>query len=153
MNKNENNSVQNAEAENGERLYNEKNTAVIASDTYYTDVTLYDANNDPEERYYELFDEDKPKSKIWSVISLVLGMISVALSPLGWVSLILGVAAIAFAIVSRVSLKYFDGMAVAGLILGIFGIVFGIAVIMIEYLIGVGGSGGNGDSAPPMSDM
>ena len=45
------------------------------------------------------------------------------------------VAAIALSIVSRTTLGYFDGMAIAGLILGIFGLIFGIASILMMMLV------------------
>ena len=107
-----------------ENLYNEKNDAIIAPDSYYLDKT--EKNDDGEERYYEVIDDSKPKSKIFSVISLILGVASVLLGFTGWPALILGALAIVFSIVSRVKLGYFDTMGIAGLMLGIFGIVFGM---------------------------
>jgi hypothetical protein len=43
---------------------------------------------------------------------------------------------IAFAVVSRVNLKYFDGMAIAGLIIGIFGLVFSLTVLVSMIIVG-----------------
>lgn len=92
-------------------------------------------NKENEERYYEVFDKDKPKYILWSLISAILGGISVICAFFGWGGLIVGAGAVAFAIVSRVNLKYFDKISVIGLILGIFGMVFGIAVIIIGILV------------------
>ena len=87
---------------NDENLYNEKNDAVIAPDSYYADKT--EKEGDPDERYYEVMDDKKPKSKIFSVISLVFGIISVLLGFLGWPALVIGVLAVTLSVVSRVKL-------------------------------------------------
>ena len=86
-----------------------------------------------EPRYEELFDANAPRSRFLSVASLVLGIISVALSFTGWWVLIIGALAILTALASRKNLKYFDGMSIAGIMLGIFGIVFGLAAIFVVY--------------------
>lgn len=78
----------------------------------------------------------RPKTLGWSLASFVLGIVAVATSAFGWSSLILGIAAIAFAIVSRKVLGYFDGKSLAGLILGIFGGVFGAVMIIYTFTIG-----------------
>lgn len=77
----------------------------------------------------------KPKTMGWSVASLVLGIISVVCCCFGYASLILGVLAIVFSVLSRKSLGYFDGLSIAGLILGIFGLVFGLAVVIGALLV------------------
>ena len=78
----------------------------------------------------------RPKTFGWSVASMVMGIISVVCCALGWTGLILGAAAIAFSIISRRKLGYFDGMSVAGLILGIFGFVFGVSLLIaVNFLI------------------
>ena len=86
-----------------------------------------------EPRYEELFDAAAPRSRFLSVASLVLGIISVALSFTGWWVLIIGALAILASLASRKNLKYFDGMSIAGMMLGIFGMVFGLAVIFVLY--------------------
>lgn len=106
------------------------------TDDYYHEMTSDNSEKkDDEERYYEVFDKDKPKYILWSLISAILGGISVICAFFGWGGLIVGIAAVAFAIVSRVNLKYFDKITIAGLILGIFGMVFGMSVIIIGALI------------------
>lgn len=84
-------------------------------------------------RYEEIFDLNRPKSRGWSVASMVLGIISVVCCCVGWIGFITSVLAIVFAVVSRVNLKYFDGMSIAGLVLGIFGLVMGIMMIWVTY--------------------
>ena len=88
----------------------------------------FDQNNP-----YNIFDNrGRPKNIIWSVISLISGILSITLSMLGWAGLILGVFAIASSVVARKKLGYFNGFAVAGLITGIFGTVSSIAIIIIS---------------------
>ena len=67
--------------------------------------------------YEEIFDRSRPKTMAWSIASMVLGIISVICCCLGWSGLVLGALAVGLAIVSRVTLGYFDGMTIAGLIL------------------------------------
>ena len=69
----------------------------------------------------------------WSVASMVCGIISVICCCTGYAGVVLGALAIVFAVISRKNLGYFDGMAVAGLVLGIIGFVFGIALIVAAY--------------------
>lgn len=75
----------------------------------------------------------KPKTRGWSVVSLVVGIISVLCCCLGWAGLVFGAVAVIASIISRRSLGYFDGLAIAGLVLGIFGIVFGGAILITSY--------------------
>ena len=78
----------------------------------------------------------KPKTLGWSVASLVMGIVSLSTCLFGWASIVFGVIAIAFAIISRFSLGYFEGKSIIGLILGIFGTVFGISMIIFIYSMG-----------------
>lgn len=86
-----------------------------------------------EVRYEEIFDRSKPKSRGFSVASLVLGIFSTVCCCFGWGVLVMGIMAVVFAIISRKTLGYFDGLSIAGLILGIFGAVFGIFSIYLTY--------------------
>ena len=141
-----------------EEYYREKNSSIITPDSYYKDLTE-DRSRQSEERYYEYFDKDKPKSVGWSIVSLVLGVVSVCYGFIGWLGLIIGIVAIVFAVVSRVSLGYFNGMSVAGLILGIFGVVFGAAVLIVSIVVetspilGVFPTIGTDIVPPPSSDI
>lgn len=75
----------------------------------------------------------RPKTLGWSVASMVCGIVGVVCCCFGWSALFLGAIAIALAIVSRVKLGYFDGMSIAGLILGIFAFVFGLAIVAVIF--------------------
>lgn len=99
-------------------------------------------DNDREEKkeeenyaYTVLTESGKPKNMGVTVASLVFGLISVFVAASGWVALICGILAIIFSIVGRVKLGYFNGYAIAGLILGIFGTVLGIAEILLGYFL------------------
>ena len=108
-------------------------TYTAESEEVYEEDGLVVRNNSEEVRYEELYDAGAPRSRFLSVASLVLGIISVALSFTGWWVLIIGALAILVSLASRKNLKYFDGMSIAGLILGIFGLVFGGAIIFAFY--------------------
>ncbi len=67
----------------------------------------------------------------FSVASLVLGIISIVCCCAWYVGLILGILAIVFSVVSRKKNGYFDGLAIAGLVLGIFGTVICALLMMV----------------------
>ena len=71
----------------------------------------------------------KPKTLGWSVASMVVGILSVVCCCFGYTGIIFGIGAIIFSIVARKTLGYFEGMSIAGLVLGIFGLVFGAAIV------------------------
>lgn len=116
-----------SDEERGLREYNPE------AEEYYDDGMLVVRTSGEEARYDELFDKGSPRSRFLSVASMILGIISVALSFTGWWALIVGVAAILLSMASRRNLKYFDRMSIAGLILGIFGLVFGGAFLFVLY--------------------
>ena len=72
----------------------------------------------------------KPKTLGWSVASMTFGILSVITCCFGYSALVLGVISVILAVVSRKNLGYFNGMSVAGLVLGIIGFVFGAAMII-----------------------
>ena len=86
--------------------------------------------NEQEYAFQTLMRNGRPKTVAWSVASLIAGIVSVVCCSLGWTGIILGALAVIFAILSRRMLGYFDGMSIAGLILGIFGFVFGVAWVV-----------------------
>ena len=70
------------------------------------------------------------------VLSLVCGIGALILGCCGgWFGLGVGALAIAFSIISRRHLGYFDTKAIVGLVLGIAGAVFGIAYIVLDLLV------------------
>ena len=78
----------------------------------------------------------RPRTRIYSILSLVCSIVSVLIGCCGgWFGLGLGALAIAFSVISRRHLGYFDGMAIAGLVLGICGVLFGAAMAVVGILI------------------
>ncbi len=85
----------------------------------------------------------RPRTMLYSILSLICGIASFILCCCGgWFGLGIGALAIAFSIISRHHLGYFDGKSVVGLVLGICGAVFGIAFIVLEYLVESGALNG-----------
>ncbi len=77
----------------------------------------------------------KPRTIIYSILSLAMGIASVVLSCCsGWFGLAIGVFGIVFSVISRHHLGYFDGLSIAGMVLGICGALFGLAFIILGFL-------------------
>lgn len=100
-------------------------------DCDYADKTK-EASASGEDRYDEIFDTTKRNTRAFSVISLVLGAVSVLCSFVGPLGFIFGLAAVASALVSRRLLGFFDGICIAGLIVGIFGSAFGLVIFLLS---------------------
>lgn len=111
---------------------NKEETKKSVPESYYSNITT---PTDKEDRYYEIFEKTKHKTRGWSVAALIFAIISVFCSFFGWIGLIFGIIAISLSVFSRITLGYFDGICIAGLILGIFGIVFSGSMIVIDILV------------------
>ena len=94
-------------------------------DEFYQDKTSVG-----EEINYEELMPQKNNRRSWSVAALVLSVFSVLCCPLPVLGIILGAFALVFVVVSRISLGYFDKISVGALILGVFGVVFGVCAIV-----------------------
>lgn len=77
----------------------------------------------------------KQNSRTWSVVSLILSLLSIAFCFIPWLGIVLGLAAICLSVLSRKIIGYFDGFALAGLIIGIFGVVFSISAIILKNVL------------------
>ncbi len=97
---------------------------------------MRDNSNKKTDNLYESVSPFRPRTLAWSLVSLVTGLISIFISFFGWAAITLGVIAVISAVVSRKTLGYFDKMSVGGLILGIFGAVAGIVVLVAISLAG-----------------
>lgn len=81
----------------------------------------------------------KPRTIIYSILSLALGIASIIFCCCsGWFGLAVGALGIVFSIVSRYHLGYFDGLSIAGMVLGICGALFGLAFVILGFLINSG---------------
>ena len=76
----------------------------------------------------------KGKTRLWSVISLGLAILALVLCFLGWVGMALCTIALAFAIVSRKMLGYFDKITLASLIVSIFAMVFSVVFTIMNFI-------------------
>ena len=90
----------------------------------------FDGNNNP----YNIFDKKgRRKNKGWSIASTICSVLSFFLCIFGWAGLVFGISGIILAGVSRVKLGYFNTWTIAGILIGIFGIVFSSSMIFISY--------------------
>jgi hypothetical protein len=98
-----------------------------------------DFQNDNDENDY-LFkmvtDNGRPKTYGWSIASMVCGILSV-ICCFGFASIIFGILAAAFAFISRKNLGYFDGMSIAGIVLGIIGFILGLVLVIASSMIDI----------------
>lgn len=89
-----------------------------------------------EERYTftDLTGKNRPGNSTFSFVSLASGALSVLFGfcRVEALGLLLAVAAVLFALLSRKRQGYFDGKSIAGLFLGIFGAVVAIAFWILE---------------------
>ncbi|MBQ8879310.1 MAG: DUF4190 domain-containing protein [Clostridia bacterium] len=79
--------------------------------------------------------EPRSRSKAWSVVALILSILSVVCCCIDWFGVVCGVLALVFSIISRRSLGYFDGLSIAAIIVSIFGIVFSALLMYVGYLL------------------
>ena len=94
----------------------------------------FDENNDYDYLYQTVTKRGRKKTYGWSLAAMICGIIGAIsfISPIS--SIVLGVLAIVFSLVARKNLGYFDGKAVAGLILGIIAILLGAAMLLLILL-------------------
>lgn len=104
----------------------------------YNEITEEVKEKKSAEEYYELPPTIRSRSLIWSVISLVAGILSILLCPFYYVSLVLALVSIGGALLARRNFGFFDNYALVGLIFGIMGIVCGI-FSMCANLLGIFG--------------
>ena len=79
--------------------------------------------------------EPKSRSKAWSVAAFVVSIVSILCCCFGWFGLLCGALGIIFAIISRRSLGYFDGLSIASIIVSIFGLVFSALIVYVSYAL------------------
>ena len=84
---------------------------------------------------YQTVMEIKSRSRGFAIASLVLGILSLVCCCLPYGGLVMAILAVVFAIVSRKKMGYFDSLAIAGLIVGIIGVIFGAFSIFLDILM------------------
>ena len=94
--------------------------------------TSAESTSEGTEYVYKNVIRNKEQRRTWSVISVVLSVLAVILCYFSWVGLVLGILSIGAALISRKNLGYFDKLTLAGIIIGIFGVVFAIAGLALK---------------------
>ncbi len=94
----------------------------------------YRSGENEEYAYKNVLEEHK-NSRVWSAVSVGVGALSIILCFIPVVGILLGLCSVAFSVISRRMLGYFENLAVGGLVVGIFGIVFGIGYSVFEFLL------------------
>ena len=117
---------------------NDTERSLVAFDGENAENTLPVRQDVDSEEYYSLPPAIRARTLIWSVISLICGVLSILLCPFYYVSFVFAAAALVFSVVSRKNLGFFEKCAIMGIILGIMGFVFG-TFSMISDLLGLCG--------------
>ena len=91
-------------------------------------------SGDEKEYAYKSVMRNKENSRTFSLVSLILSIISIVCCCTPWISLLLSVLAVVFAVFSRKNLGYFDGLSIAGLVVGIFGCVFAFMTLLSDLI-------------------
>ena len=110
------------------------NSVSAGKDEYFSDRTKSVENGEQKTVL-----DGVPRSRVWSVIGLILGILSMVLAiiylplQIGYVpflAIALGVCALLCAMRSRKNLGYFDNLALSAIVTAVMGIVFGF----VNYL-------------------
>ena len=91
----------------------------------------YDEGGYTAPNYDSTYAEPKNESKVFAIISLVCGIISLLCSCCGWIGIVLAIAAIVLGILSINKEEDAKGMAIAGIICGGVGLLIGIVVLIM----------------------
>ncbi len=90
-----------------------------------------------EEYLYKNVIEDSKNSRVWSAVSVGIGALSIVMCFIPVVGILLGLSSVAFSVISRRTLGYFENLAIIGLVVGIFGTVFGAGFAVFDFLSGL----------------
>lgn len=118
---------------------NEKNLPVAYSDAEedYKDITENEEREKDEDitessEVYDLPTLRSDRSRLWSLISVILAVMSIALSPIAYyVALPFAVASLGFALISRKRIEFFTPMTLVGLFGSMIGIVAGLSFMAV----------------------
>ena len=82
--------------------------------------------------YYELPKARSSRNMIWSVVSVVLAVLSIPAAGIYWLGITFAILSVGAGLFSRYRLGYFDKWSVFGLIFGIMGAVCGIFSMIVS---------------------
>lgn len=111
--------------------YDEKALPPAEDDITSEDYEEVSEEEKVSDEYYELPGTKASRSMIWSIISTVLGVLSIPGCGFYVVGITLSVLSIGSAMFSRYRLGYFDKWSVFGLIFGIMGAVCGFFALAV----------------------
>ena len=117
--------------------YEEKALPPADSDVISEEYEEVDGKREEDkssEDYYELPKAESSRNMIWSVIAIVLGILSIPACGVYALGLVLSCLAIGSALLSRYRLGYFDRWSVYGLFFGIMGAVCGIFALIVTEM-------------------
>lgn len=106
------------------------------NDQYNEEAKVNNESEKSESEYvYKSVIKNKENRRTWSVVSLVLAVLSVLSLLLPPLSLILGILSVGAGAFSKKNLGYFDKISIAGIIIGIFGCVFAVAGMLFGSIL------------------
>ena len=108
-------------------FYNDYDERLLGegTDTKYEEDPRTEKEPESEE-YYELPPAIRSRSLIWAVISFSLGILSLLISKVYYVSIAFALVSIGSSLISRRNLGFFEKYSIMGLIFGIMGAVCSI---------------------------
>ena len=126
-------------------MYDEKNLPIAysqdgedymeADEETVEETTEKEDSLDESNEVYELPGSYSDRNRIWSLLSILLGGLSIILSPfVFYVSLILSLTGLSFAGLSRQKFGFFTRLTLAGLMISMIGIVCGISFMTAKIL-------------------
>lgn len=101
-------------------------------DESFDSQTVGEPTGNKAEEYYELPSDGAARNMIWSLLSLIFGILSVVTCQVYVLSMILASLGVGASLYSRKRFGYFDKLSVVGLIISIFGLVFGFSAMVIS---------------------
>lgn len=88
--------------------------------------------SEESEEFYRLPNEPSSRNMIWSVVSVVLAVLSIPAAGIYWLGIAFAILSVGAGLFSRYRLGYFDKWSVFGLIFGIMGAVCGIFSMIVS---------------------
>ncbi len=87
-----------------------------------------------DDEYYPLGTDRASRSLLFSVLSLILAVLSIFIFSFYYLSIPISVGAVVCSVIARRRLGYFDNVALLGLIFAIFGFVFATGSLVLDCL-------------------
>ena len=103
---------------------------------YNEENNVNNQSSDSTENYvYKNVIKKNQERRTFSVMALIMAILSLSFFWVPWVSLGLSGASVCLAFISRKKLSYFDFISLWGIIISIFGIVFSVTAVILTNII------------------